>query len=125
MPTLRLIACLTIGLAAAACGGMSPEQELKLLTPEEARTPGGATMTQGSAVTLVTLAREHEARLRSLLEEVEQRAARGEATATDVAQVEARLAAARARRSALEGELAASCARFRELVGQPAPGCAP
>lgn len=123
------MAGLALVLAAAGCGGMPPEQELRLLTPTASPTaaqPDSGDITrQGSAVTLVVLARQHEARLAALLEDVKLRAARGEATATDVAQVESRLAAARARRAALEGELAESCARYRALVGQPAPGCGP
>lgn len=128
----RLIPCLALGLLIAACGGMPPEQELKVLSPAETGAPaeppadqagGSGATAQGRAVALVELARGQVAWLQSLLEEVKARQARGEATATDVAQVESRLAAAKARRAALEGELAVSCARYREVVGKPAPGC--
>lgn len=76
----------------------------------------------GRDVALVEIARRHEAWLQALLEEVKERAARGELSKTDVAQVEARLHALAARRIALEGNLAVSRARYRAIVGQPAPG---
>ena len=70
----------------------------------------------------VALAKEREAWLRSMFEEVKRLQAAGEASETDVAQVAARLALARAEVVRLRGALRRAQAEYESTVGQPPPG---